>query len=69
MVQPRNLVIVGNSHVQIIERHQSLTENQYTNSVTEILLQNAIVDFYKIQNDKLTANLIDNTQCRKKQEK
>jgi Fe-S cluster assembly protein SufD len=28
MVQPRNLVIVGeNSHVQIIERHQSLNEN------------------------------------------
>jgi Fe-S cluster assembly protein SufD len=41
MVQPRNLVIVGeNSHVQIIERHQSLNENPVlTNSVTEIFAQ------------------------------
>jgi Fe-S cluster assembly protein SufD len=37
----RNLVIVGeNSHVQIIERHQSLNENPVlTNSVTEIFAQ------------------------------
>ncbi|WP_426062392.1 Fe-S cluster assembly protein SufD [Flavobacterium sp. DSP2-3-1] len=64
LVQPRNLVIVGeNSHVQIIERHQSLTENPVlTNSVTEIFAQKrAIVDYYKIQNDTLEANLIDNT--------
>ncbi|MFV8391492.1 Fe-S cluster assembly protein SufD [Flavobacterium sp. LB2P6] len=64
LVQPRNLVIVGeNSHVQIIERHQSLTENPVlTNSVTEIFAQkHAIVDYYKIQNDALEANLIDNT--------
>jgi Fe-S cluster assembly protein SufD len=54
MVQPRNLIIVGeNSHVQIIERHQSLNENAVlTNSVTEIFAQKrAIVDYYKIQND------------------
>ena len=71
MVQPRNLVIVGeNSHVQIIERHQSLTENPVlTNSVTEIFAQKrAIVDYYKIQNDKLEANLIDNTYVSQKQE-
>ncbi|MDI5894034.1 Fe-S cluster assembly protein SufD [Flavobacterium algoritolerans] len=64
LVQPRNLVIVGeNSHVQIIERHQSLNENPVlTNSVTEIFAQKrAIVDYYKIQNDTLEANLIDNT--------
>jgi Fe-S cluster assembly protein SufD len=59
----RNLVIVGeNSHVQIIERHQSLNENPVlTNSVTEIFAQNELSDYYKIQNDNLTANLIDNT--------
>ncbi|MGK0295850.1 MAG: Fe-S cluster assembly protein SufD [Ulvibacter sp.] len=71
MVQPRNLVIVGeNSHVQIIERHQSLTENPVlTNSVTEIFAQKrAIVDYYKIQNDNLDANLIDNTYVSQKQE-
>lgn len=64
MVQPRNLVVVDeNSHVQIIERHQSLNENPVlTNSVTEIFAQErAIVDYYKIQNDTLEANLIDNT--------
>jgi Fe-S cluster assembly protein SufD len=71
MVQPRNLVVVGeNSHVQIIERHQSLTENPVlTNSVTEIFAQKrAIVDYYKIQNDTLEANLIDNTYVSQKQE-
>lgn len=71
MVQPRNLVIVGeNAHVQIIERHQSLNENPVlTNSVTEIFAQKrAIVDYYKIQNDNSTANLIDNTYISQKQE-
>ena len=71
LVQPRNLVIVGeNAHVQIIERHQSLTENPVlTNSVTEIFaLKRAIVDYYKIQNDNLEANLIDNTYVSQKQE-
>jgi Fe-S cluster assembly protein SufD len=71
MVQPRNLIIVGeNSHVQIIERHQSLNSNPVlTNSVTEIFAQKrANVDYYKIQNDVQTANLIDNTYIAQKQE-
>ncbi|UPQ80435.1 Fe-S cluster assembly protein SufD [Flavobacterium azooxidireducens] len=71
MVQPRNLIIVGeNAHVQIIERHQSLNSNPVlTNSVTEIFAQKrAIVDYYKIQNDEQTANLIDNTYISQKQE-
>jgi Fe-S cluster assembly protein SufD len=71
MVQPRNLIIVGeNAHVQIIERHQSLNENPVlTNSVTEIFAQKrAIVDYYKIQNDMQSANLIDNTYIAQKQE-
>jgi Fe-S cluster assembly protein SufD len=62
--QPRNLIVVDeNSHVQIIERHQSLTDNAVlTNSVTEIFgNKRAIVDYYKIQNDNLNASLIDNT--------
>ncbi|AXT18451.1 Fe-S cluster assembly protein SufD [Flavobacteriaceae bacterium AU392] len=64
MTQPRNLVVVDeNSHVQIIERHQSLTDNPVlTNSVTEIFAdKRAIVDYYKVQNDNLNASLIDNT--------
>ncbi len=64
MLQPRNLIVVDeNSHVQIIERHQSLTNNPVlTNSVTEIFAdKRAIVDYYKIQNDNENASLIDNT--------
>ncbi|TGD58576.1 Fe-S cluster assembly protein SufD [Flavobacterium humi] len=71
MVQPRNLIIVGeNAHVQIIERHQSLNENPVlTNSVTEIFAQKrAIVDYYKIQNDLQSSNLVDNTYIAQKQE-
>ena len=71
MVQPRNLVVVGeNAHVQIMERHQSLNENPVlTNSVTEIFAQKrAIVDYYKIQNDLQSANLIDNTYIAQKEQ-
>ncbi|NNE32954.1 MAG: Fe-S cluster assembly protein SufD [Winogradskyella sp.] len=71
MLQPRNLVVVDeNSHVQIIERHQSLTDNPVlTNSVTEIFAnKRAIVDYYKIQNDRQSATLIDNTYVNQKQE-
>jgi Fe-S cluster assembly protein SufD len=63
-LQPRNLIVVGeNAHVQIIERHQSLSKNEVlTNSVTEIFAEKrAYVDYYKIQNDVETASLIDNT--------
>ncbi|MGB7784674.1 MAG: Fe-S cluster assembly protein SufD [Salinimicrobium sp.] len=71
LVQPRNLIVVGeNSHVQIIERHQSLTDHPVlTNSVTEIFAEKrAIVDYYKIQNDATTASLIDNTYIDQQQE-
>ncbi|WP_299126608.1 Fe-S cluster assembly protein SufD [uncultured Winogradskyella sp.] len=71
LLQPRNLVVVDeNSHVQIIERHQSLTDNPIlTNSVTEIFAnKRAIVDYYKIQNDTSSASLIDNTFINQKQE-
>ncbi len=71
MLQPRNLIVVGeNSHVQIIERHQSLTDNVVlTNSVTEIFVaKRAIVDYYKIQNDKKIASLIDNTYVQQQQQ-
>ncbi|TYA70144.1 Fe-S cluster assembly protein SufD [Seonamhaeicola marinus] len=64
MLQPRNLIVVEeNSHVQIIERHQSLTSNPVlTNCVTEVFAKKrAIVDYYKIQNDTQDASLVDNT--------
>ena len=64
LVQPRNLIIVGkNVDVKIIERHQSLTENNIlTNSVTEISVsENSHYYHYKVQNDNANASLIDNT--------
>ena len=69
MLQPRNLIVVEeNSHVQIIERHQSLTSNAVlTNSVTEIFAdKRAFVDYYKIQNDENNASLVDNTFAEQK---
>lgn len=69
LLQPRNLVIVGeNSHVQIIERHQSLSSNVVlTNAVTEIFAnKRAIVNYYKIQNDDANASLIDSTYVQQK---
>jgi len=71
MLQPRNLIIVGeNAHVQIIERHQSLSENPvFTNSVTEIFAEKrAYIDYYKVQNDHLSASLIDTTYVSQEQE-
>lgn len=64
MLQPRNLIVIGeNSHVQIIERHQSLTSNPVlTNVVTEIYAdKSSNVDYYKIQNDDSNASLVDNS--------
>ena len=71
MLQPRNLIVVDhNAHVQIIERHQSLTQNSvFTNSVSEIYINKyASVDYYKIQNDHDNASLIDNTFIEQQQE-
>jgi Fe-S cluster assembly protein SufD len=69
MLQPRNLIIVEeNAELQVIERHQSLTANEVlTNCVTEIFAaRNAIVDYYKVQNDSSKASLIDNTYISQK---
>jgi len=69
MLQPRNLIIVEeNAELQVIERHQSLTSNDVlTNCVTEIYAaNNAIVDYYKVQNDAREASLIDNTYISQK---
>ncbi len=69
MLQPRNLIVVGeNSHVQIYERHQNLSDNKVlTNAVTEIFAhKRAIADIYKIQNDRKTSSLIDNVYVEQK---
>ncbi|WP_296637787.1 Fe-S cluster assembly protein SufD [Polaribacter sp.] len=69
MTQPRNLIVVEeNSHVQIIERHQSLTSNAVlSNVVTEVFAaKSATVDYYKIQDDHINASLVDNTYVNQK---
>ena len=71
LLQPRNLIVVDeNAHVQIIERHQSLTANpSLTNGVTEIFAANrGIVDYYKVQNDNENASLIDSTYINQERE-
>jgi Fe-S cluster assembly protein SufD len=69
LLQPRNLIVAEeNAQVQIFERHQSLVPHQVlTNAVTEIFAaENAIVDYYKVQNDLDEASLIDNTYVAQK---
>jgi Fe-S cluster assembly protein SufD len=64
MTQPRNLMVIEeNAEVQILERHVSLTDHPVlTNAVTEMVVdKQARVSYYKVQNDKHTASLIDNT--------
>lgn len=63
-LQTRALIVVEeNAQVQITERHQNFDDSfVFTNAVTEIVADsNAIVDFYKIQNNTLNCSLIDNT--------
>jgi len=69
LLQPRNLIVAEeNAQVQIFERHQSLVPHQVlTNAVTEIFAaENAVVDYYKVQNDLDEASLIDNTYVAQK---
>ncbi len=64
LLQPRNLIVAeDNAELQVIERHQSLTDNEVlTNCVTEIFAgKDSIIDYYKVQNDRENASLIDNT--------
>jgi len=64
LIQTRNLIVLEEgAEIQIIERHQNIgTTNVFTNSVTEIFAgKNSTVDYYKVQNDILTSNLIDTT--------
>jgi len=69
-LQPRNLIIIDeNSQVKIIEKHQSLANDNLTltNSVTEIFAnKRAVVDYYKIQNDTEETSLLDHTFIQQK---
>ena len=64
--QPRNIIAVGeNAQLKVIEKHQNLSATAtaiLTNAVTEVFVaKDAFLDYYKLQNDSLTASLIDNT--------
>ncbi|MEB3003958.1 Fe-S cluster assembly protein SufD [Capnocytophaga sp. G2] len=64
--QPRNIIVVGeNAQLKVIEMHQNLSDAAtaiLTNAVTEVFVaKSAFLDYYKLQNDSLTASLIDNT--------
>ena len=62
--QPRNIISVGeNAELKVIEMHHNLCKQQVlTNAVTEVFVaKDAHLDYYKLQNDKLNASLIDNT--------
>ena len=64
--QPRNIIAVGeNAQLKVIEVHQNLSDTAtaiLTNAVTEAFVaKEAFLDYYKLQNDSLTASLIDNT--------
>ncbi|KAB2814124.1 Fe-S cluster assembly protein SufD [Phaeocystidibacter luteus] len=64
MVQPRNLIILEQgAKAEIIERHQSLNDVPVlTNAVTEVSVgANAELHYYKLQNDRHTSSLVDNT--------
>ena len=65
MVQPRNLFVVGrNAQVKIVENYHTLGDKpSFTNVVTEIVVkQDAVVDYYKFQNDSDNANFVGTTQ-------
>ncbi|MDO4881180.1 MAG: Fe-S cluster assembly protein SufD [Capnocytophaga sp.] len=64
--QPRNIIAIGeNAQLKVIEMHQNLSATAtaiLTNAVTEVFVaKDAILDFYKIQDDSNTSSIIDNT--------
>ena len=62
--QTRSLVIAEeNAQIQITERHQTFNDKEvFCIGATEIFANNnAIVDFYKIQNNNSNASLVDHT--------
>ncbi|MGE5350499.1 MAG: Fe-S cluster assembly protein SufD [Acidobacteriota bacterium] len=67
LIQPRVFIIAGkNSQVKVIESHHSITDKAYLfNSVTEVVLEeNAVVNYYKMQNESDEAFHISRLQVR-----
>ena len=67
LAQPRSLVYVDQSaKLQLIESFATIgTMDSFTNGVTEIVVNtNAIVEYYKIQNDVVNASQVTTTHIR-----
>ena len=67
LAQPRSLVhIHENAQVQIVETYTTIGSSaSFTNQVMEIIVeQNAIVEYYKIQNDASHASQVSTTHIR-----
>ena len=65
--QPRILIYVGeNAQVQFAETHTTLgTCESFTNQVTEVVVEkDAIVEYYKIQNDSAHSSQVNTTHFR-----
>lgn len=65
--QPRILVHAGeNAQVQIVETHKSFGNTEsFSNQVIEVVLEKAaVVEYYKIQNDKKTTSQVCTTHFR-----
>lgn len=69
--QPRNVISLGQgAQLKVIESHHNLSQKHtLTNVVSEIFLdKDALLDYYKVQNDRQNASLIDNTFISQKQQ-
>ena len=65
--QPRSLVHISeNAQVQLVETYATIgTQESFTNQVMEIVVEkDAIVEYYKIQNDAAHANQVSTTHIR-----
>src|SRR5258706_6960527 len=65
--QPRSLIhIAENGHLQLVETYATIgISESLTNQVTEVVIEkDAVVEYYKIQNDLDTSSLISTTHFR-----
>ena len=65
--QPRSLIYIGeNTQVQIVETYKTIgTSESFTNQVMEIVVEkDAIVEYYKIQDDSSHASQVSTTHFR-----
>jgi Fe-S cluster assembly protein SufD len=65
--QPRSLVHIGeNAQVQLIETYCTIGQSEsFTNQVMEIVVEkDALLEYYKIQNDAVSSNQVSTTHIR-----